>query len=350
VLLAGLLAPAAAAPFAWVYDTGLSLMLWTVERSAGTPGGHFYLAGPGEAWLAGYYLCLLVVACGRKGDRLRWWGWRGAGLWTVAGLGLALWPSAPGELRCTFLSMGHGLAAVVEMPNGTTLVYDAGQLQDGTRAADTVQRALWAGKKSRIDALVVSHADVDHFNGVPGLARTARVRTAFAHPSLLDFKQEAVRGLCDALARERIPLHLIWAGDRLRLDDEVLVRVLHPESRRSSGNDNANSLVLEIVYAGRRILLTGDLEQEGLSRLLAQSPRHADVLLSPHHGSLNANTIGLADWATPNYVVVSGGHDDSHERLRAVYGDGARVFSTAVHGATTCVITPQGALRCETFR
>ncbi|MGQ0634234.1 MAG: ComEC/Rec2 family competence protein [Planctomycetaceae bacterium] len=349
-LIVGLLAPATAGLFAGVYDVGLSLMLWIIEKSAGTAGGHFYLAGPGEGWLIGYYVCLLAVVWGFPGSRWRWWGFRALGVWMVCGLGLALWPSAPRELRCTFLSVGHGLAVVVETPGGRTLVYDAGQMQDGARAADIVQQALWAEHNDRVDALVVSHADIDHFNGVPGLVRTARVQTAFAHPSLLDFEQQAVRGLCDAISRERVPLRLVWAGDRLQIEDGVIIRVLHPAAGPGATIDNANSLVLEIEYAGRRILLTGDLEQQGLKRLLELPPRHVDVLLAPHHGSLNANTSELAHWATPTHVVVSGDRNDPYERLRPVYGHGTTVLSTAMQGAVTCVISPEGGLKCKPFR
>lgn len=349
LLVVGLLVPWAAFPFAALYDTTLSWMLSLIERSAGIPGGHYYLAGPGDGWLAGYYLCLLAVAAGLRGTALRKWGFRALGLWTVGGLGLALVPDRSTDLRCTFLSVGHGLAVVVEMPNGRTLVYDAGQLQSGDRAGETVQRALWQRRHNRVDALVISHADVDHFNGVPELARTGRISAAFAHRSLLDFEQDAVRGLSAALAHETVPLRLVSAGDCLRLDDSVLVQVVQPGALPPSRLDNANSLVLEIVYAGRRILLTGDLEQQGLDRLLEQPPRKADVLLAPHHGSLNANTRKLAAWARPDCVVASGGQGDPDERLREVYRDSTQVISTAARGAVTCTIGRHGTLRCETF-
>src|SRR4029077_1270019 len=112
-----------------------------IERSAAIPGGHLYLAGPSDAWLAGFYVCLAGVAFGLPASRLRWWAWRVMLVWIVGGLGTALWPRPAGELRCTFLSVGHGLAVVVELPGGRTLLYDVGQMQDGTRAQQTVQAA-----------------------------------------------------------------------------------------------------------------------------------------------------------------------------------------------------------------
>ncbi|MGC4003592.1 MAG: hypothetical protein QM811_10865 [Pirellulales bacterium] len=51
------------------------------------------------------------------------------------------------------------------------------------------------------------------------------------------------------------------------------------------GNDNANSLTLEIERDDRRILLTGDLEGAGMRRVLSRPPRDELVLTAPHHGS-----------------------------------------------------------------
>jgi competence protein ComEC len=349
LLVAGLLWPAAGIPFALVFDGGLRLMLWLVEESAALEWGHFYLPGPGEGWLAGYYVCLLAIACGLPGRRIRHWGWRAMLAWLVVGLGTGLVPPRQGELRCTFLSVGHGLSVLVEMPNGKTLLYDAGQLQNGSRARDVVRGALWQRNLARIDAMIISHADVDHFNGVPGLARTIPIGEVFVHPSFLDFEQESVRLTCEALSRRSVPIRLIGAGDRLLLDGRVSVRVRHPQGDARDSHDNANSLVVEIEYAGRRILLTGDLEQEGLRQLLRQPPLEGDVLQSPHHGSRNANTPALADWFQARWVVVSGARTDSLRGLREVYGPRTEILSTGECGAVTVTIAEDSAIACVPF-
>lgn len=269
--------------------------------------------------------------------------------WVVAGSGVALLPRHADELRCTFLSVGHGLAVLVEMPNGRTLLYDAGQLQNGSRARDIVQGTLWELGIPRIDALVISHADIDHFNGVPGLARTMPIGEVLVHPSFFDFSQESVRLTCERLAERKVPIRNIWAGDRLMLDGRVSVAVRSPGVNEQHTLDNANSIVLEITHADRRILLTGDLEQEGLRTLLEQPPAATDVLLAPHHGSLDANTSALAAWSGARWVVVSGGRNDPIARLRAVYGPEATVLSTAAAGAVTVSIAEAGTVRVWPF-
>src|SRR5262249_50212002 len=86
--------------------------------------------------------------------------------------------------------------------------------------------------------------------------------------------------------RERTtPRRIVKAGARLTAGD-VALEVLHPPAVGPAGNENARSLVLQVRHAGHSILLTGDLEGEGLRRVLSElPPRHIDVLMAPHHGS-----------------------------------------------------------------
>jgi competence protein ComEC len=159
-----------------------------------------------------------------------------------------------------------------------------------------------------------------------------------------------VRATCEELARRGVPIRFVWSGDRLPVDSRVGIEFLHPAADSRLTPDNANSLVLSVEFGGRTILLTGDLEAAGLDALLAKSPRHADVLLAPHHGSRGANTRPLAEWARPGWVIVSGGRHDLDARLHEIYGPESRLLSTHDCGAITFVIDAHGGIRCETFR
>ncbi|MFN7806877.1 MAG: ComEC/Rec2 family competence protein [Planctomycetaceae bacterium] len=348
LLTLGLAFPMAGVILGPMFDWGLKLMILVVEQAARVPGGHLYLPGPGIGWVVGFYLLLIPVLFGIPGRFWRRLGWRAILVWCVLGLGYALWPRGPEELRCTFLSVGHGLGVLVEFPGGRSLVYDLGQMHNGQGARLTLQNALWERGRARVDALVISHADGDHFNGIPGLARRIGVGQVIVHSSYLD--EPAMRSTVDDLARDQVPLRIAWQGDQLELDQDVTVRVLHPARGTRYSSDNASSLVLLIEYRGQRILLTGDIEEQGLLSLLRQEPVGCRVLLAPHHGSRLANPIQLANWARPQVVVVSGGHRDGRGGLNRVYGSECQVLSTHDHGAITCVIGRDGRLRVEGFR
>ena len=349
LLLLGLLLPPLSTPLAVAFDAGLRALIAIVEWSAAVPRGHIYLPGPGNGWLCGFYICLMLIVVAKAGTSLRRNAWKMMLVWIAAGLAWSYFPKRTDELRCTFLAVGHGVAVLLELPGGKTLLYDAGQLQDASRGQQIVQSALWDRGHTAIDAMVLSHADIDHFNAVPGLTRTVGMHSVVMHPSFLDFRQPPVEALCETLSARKVPIRLAWAGDKLLLDDAVALEVLHPSVRSRSKLDNANSLVLSVEYAGRTILLTGDLEADGLSDLLRQPRRQIDLMLSPHHGSLRANPVELARWGEPKWVVVSGGRSDPARKLDAVYGPGGRVLHTRENGAVTFTIDKQGTLHCECF-
>jgi competence protein ComEC len=332
----GLLVPWASPVFAVPFDWLLSAFIGLVETAAHVRLSHAYVPGPPEWWLAGYYALLLTVAFVRPMCR---WGlrrWSVLAAWMIVGLAWGLRSPAPHELRCSFLSVGHGGAILVETPGGRTLLYDAGAMQDGRIAQRAVQSTLWQRRYAGIDAIVISDADVDHFNGVTGLMESVPVGRLLVSQKFLDFAQPAVKSVCDSSAECGVPIKLIREGDRLQLDegpadfgelsraepgqDRVAITVLHPPPGHPHSDDNANSIVLLIEYAKRRILLTGDLDGSGQAALLHKPACHVDVLQSPHHGSRKANPAALAAWARPEQVIVSADRHVDFKSLRAAYG------------------------------
>lgn len=349
LMLTGLVHPLLATAPAAVFSTLLTGLLGIVGWSAETPLGHRFTPAPPGWWLAGLYLLLAaatrLIPTALPLRRL----WQGISGWVVLGLAWGLVPARPGELRCTFLSVGHGCAVIVESPDGRRLLYDAGSLTDGDRAARTIAAALWSQGGRRLDGVVLSHADVDHFNGMPGLLERVPIGVVLMAPSFLDFRQAPVAEVGEAIARAGVPMRLLQSGDELAFHPQVRCRVLHPPGGYRGVPDNAASVVLRIEFARRVLLLTGDLEGVGLERLLAGDPQTVDVLLSPHHGSLAANPARLAAWASPRAVVISGSDAGSAARLRERYRPPCRLFSTAVHGAVTVTIRPDGEWRVEPF-
>ena len=351
LLVCGCLIPPLAAPLGAIFSGSLGLFLTIVETAARPNGGHFYLAGPSAWWLAGFYVLLVLLAFAvsrnRSTPRLVVYG-----LWTWVLTGMFWWafPQKPGELRCTFLSVGHGCSVLVEFPGGRTLLYDAGSLASGRRAERVITGYLWHRGRSSLDSIVLSHADIDHFNAVPGLMRQVPIGTLCCSPLMVERTSRGVESLLDEAAAHDIPVQWIVQGQNLLLDDEVVVRVLHPPQDAALGTDNESSVVLLIEYAGRHVLLTGDVDREGMELLLEQRiDGPIDVMQSPHHGSRTANPPELVNWADPRNVVISGSRPDLLESLAAIYTEKTGLFCTQRDGAVTFHIAPSGDLRADRF-
>ena len=71
-----------------------------------------------------------------------------------------------------------------------------------------------AKKLTRIDASILSHADADHFNAVPGLLRSLPIDRVLMHRTFLDFDQPLVKRFGDELKERKVPVRLVEEGDR----------------------------------------------------------------------------------------------------------------------------------------
>lgn len=326
--------------FGWACSLSLDALDFLVRAAELGPPAYGYVPAPPlwcvallyAAWTVG---CMVWLVPGRILIA-------GSCLWLAVMLGLTLnWfgGSHPASPRFTFISVGHGLATLIELPQGQTILYDAGRLGQPEPVARVVSNALLARGKTRLDAIMISHADLDHYNAIPELVNRFHVGVVYVSEVMFNDKTPALAVLQDAINAKGIPIKTLRAGDRLSELGDAQLEVLHPGRRPERTNDNANSIVLQLEHKGRRTLLTGDLEGPGLTSLLNEGPRQIDLLLVPHHGSRNSNPFGLSQWATPRLVVISGGAMDeseaSNEVVIAYTLSGAGVWHTYRDGAVT---------------
>lgn len=338
LLLIGLVLPLLATPLALICAGSLSLSRGIVLAADSLPGGTVYVPDPPLFWVAGFYLLLAALLLADRAWHVRLLMM--LALWSL--IGLFSGGRSIDELRVTFLSVGHGGCVVIETPDDRTLVYDAGTMAGPVAVKRIVAPYLWSRGIRRIDELFLSHADLDHYNGVPQLARRFPLGRVSLTPSFAEKALPEVAELLLTLERKNVPRRIVAAGEQFTAGD-VTIEVLHPPMQGPAGSENERSLVLLLRHRGHTILLTGDLEKAGTTMLLAQPPRKTDVLQAPHHGSAAALPEALRQWARPSLIVVSRGPRTT--------GSSAilEAWDTWTHGAITLHSHGSG-LSAETFR
>jgi len=238
----------------------------------------------------------------------------------LACLALAAWrpivqQNASPTLEIVFFDVGHGDAALVKLPDGGTLLVDAGVRTDLVdQGRRTILPHLHRFGIRRIDTVVISHPHADHFGGLPTLLRSFPVGRVLhngqSYPSGLFEEKMAV---LDSLG---IPHQAVSTGDTLFLDPSVHVAVLAPERNHSFGAEQANdaSVVLRLQYGRHRVLFTGDAEEDAERLMVARYGRmlRSDVVKVGHHGSRTSSTRSFVE-------AVAG---DPDEILKAVVSVG----------------------------
>ncbi|HTN75518.1 MAG TPA: MBL fold metallo-hydrolase, partial [Pirellulaceae bacterium] len=262
-------------------------------------------------------------------------------LWSVA-------DSQP-ELTTTFVSVGHGTSVLCEFKNGRTLLYDAGHMGAPGGAANSISAVLWSRGITKLDAVVLSHADADHYNALPELLKRFDVEVIYTSPLMFAELPPGVQALHDAITKHAVPIKIVHHGSQLSLGEGINAEVLHPPAQDFIGSDNASSIVLALTVQNQRVLLPGDLETTGLLDVFRTKLLPCAVVMAPHHGSVRSNPRGFAAWSKPAWVVISGSRSrDATEVVDAYRSAGADVLQTAHDGAIRFVMH-QGKMRVETW-
>lgn len=258
----------------------------------------------------------------------------------------------PTNPRIHVFSVGDGLAVLVRSPSGRTLLFDCGSLTVNGVAEAVIVPALRELGVRRIDAVVLSHPNIDHYNGLAGLAGAIPVKEVFVTDTFL-----AAQGLAKQLLRDlkgrNIPVHPIARGQTIPVLDPLAVQVLWPPAdfHRVSKSDNDSSAVLQIEYQGRRVLLPGDAGQYVQARLLADWPNaiRADVLVLPHHGRVTTLDPGFLPAVRPELAIASAADPSRLARINPVPGSTCRLLDTQTSGMITVDLLPAGP-RATEFR
>ena len=297
-------------PIAWLCGQTLRGTEVLVRWGMDLPAGHSFVPGPPPALVVVFYLLLatatVAVASGWPPRRVRF-TLRGAAL---CGLTLAIWsmiPIRPEVPTADVCAVGHGLAIAVRSPSGQTALYDAGKLGDPHVGRRVIAPALWTSGVRRVDVLILSHADADHFNGVPDLLDRFAIGAVRIPPGFADPTNPGAARLVAAIKARDIPVASIAAGDVIDLGAGVTLTARLPAPDDQAGSDNARSVVLDVTQHGQTLLLTGDLEGPGLTNLIGQPAPDPplNALVAPHHGGRTSNPRTLYDWARAEIVAVS---------------------------------------------
>ena len=296
------------------------------------PGGEWHVAAPSVLTMGLFYVCLGLIwlRVGRVGFRLV----VGTGLVAV----LLWWAWSPrmfpdGEhFRVTFLDVGQGDSAVVELPDGQVLLIDGGAAYERfDMGRGVVAPFLWSRGIRTIDHVVGTHPQLDH---VGGLAWVLRHFTVKHYWGLGESREElfyqrlqqslADRGLQEQVARE---------GREIVSSGPCRMVVLNPPAEESVGAPirdrhgsghglNNRSVVTKLTCGHHAILFAADVERDGLSRMTS-AKRHdqIEILKVPHHGAVSSLNRDWLASVQPTYAVFSAGRHNPYRHPARVVLD-----------------------------
>lgn len=343
-------APWLSGPMGWLLAGLTDGLIRTVEAMARFPAAAF--ATPAvPPWLAAFGLAVVLIWMLQPALRIpRPWSRAGALAFAAAVAFCLAPPAARPALSLHVLAVGSGASTVIRLPDGKVVLYDAGCFPPYDLERWTLGPLLSRERCWRVDGVLISHANLDHYAGLPGLLDRRWVTRVITTPHFAHAGEahSTSRQLMQRLQAEPGCWQIAARGDRLSGTGDATIDVIWPPAEEiATGDSNDTSMVVRIAYAGKSILACGDIEEYAIRRLLATTDLRADVLLLPHHGSVTPSTAAFVRAVNPRYCIRSSGRRETSPALAEVVA-GRAYFNTAVHGAievrlegSAMVVTPQ---------
>ncbi len=214
------------------------------------------------------------------------------------------------------IDVGNGSTIVVRTDR-KAMLYDAGSssvTESGSRITIPALRRIGIRE---LEAIVISHANADHFDAVSEIIDVMPVGRLITTESVVaearSGRRQRLSDLLSKVHARRIPIDTVSRGDRFAIG-RIECRVLHPMSGELNRTTNDASLVLAVDVSGRHddrkidLLLTGDIQDEGIARVMnRERGLGVSVLELPHHGSWRPITAEMIRNLDPEVVIQSTG-------------------------------------------
>ena len=251
--------------------------------------------------------------------------------------------------KLTAIDIGQGDAILITTPSGRNILIDCGPNDRRDSGKDIIVPFLRHSGILTLDALVVTHADADHFGGALGIVKSFPVKELWVSEcARLEPKPVWIKTMAVALERG-IPLRDIGRGFTWS-DNSMEIRALHPVSAGTCGETNEESITFRVKGLGHSAILTGDLTVAGERKILKSGMfLKSDVLKLGHHGSKTSSSRNFLTAVGPKLALVSSGrknrfhhpHKQVVERLDSL---GIPYLNTATRGTITVQFTPDTML------
>ena len=278
--------------------------------------------------------------------------WRAVGL--VVWLGALLVPSRlePAADRLDLLPVGQGDATLIITREGASVLLDGGgALLGADPGRRVVLPALRQRGVHRLDAVVLTHPDLDHIEGLFAVARWATPARFYYHAQ--SAAHERLAALIEAMRARGAIVHGVDAP-WLALPQSPALTVWRPPSSQAT-SDNDRSLTLILERDGFRAALTGDLEVAGERALLRAGLPKLTLWKLGHHGSRTSSGPDLLARASPSVAVVSCGLNNRHghphpEVMARLAALKVPVWRTDEQGLVTITLSQGGRWRIQAMR
>ncbi|MGN1457057.1 MAG: ComEC/Rec2 family competence protein [Acutalibacteraceae bacterium] len=244
--------------------------------------------------------------------------------------------SNSGKLVSHYIDVGQGDSEFIELPDGTTMLIDAGTADYGETVVDYIKDLGY----KKIDYLIGTHPHADHIGGMQKVVKSFDIGSVYMPKASTNTK--TYENLLTEIKNKGLKIKTAKAGVSIISENDLKVDILAPNSSKYDELNNY-SAVVKITYKNNKFLYTGDAEK--LSEDEIKADVSADVIKVGHHGSTSSSSKNFVKNVSPKYAVICVGKDNTYGHpkdsiIKRWENIGANVLRTDEDGSIT--ITSDG--------
>lgn len=248
-----------------------------------------------------------------------------------------------GAMQVTFLDVGQGDCELIVLPDGKTILIDAGE----SKSADDIISFLEGQGISRLDYVIATHPHADHIGGMQEVIEAFDVGEIYM--PRVEHDTKTYENLLLAVQEKGLRVHTAKDGVSLMEEGGVSAQFVAPCADRYKDLNNY-SAVLRLTYGDVSFLFMGDAEQESEEQITAEVS--ADIIKLGHHGSSTSSSQAFLEAVSPAVAVISCGAGNSYghpheETLRTLDLLGIETYRTD-QDSTVTVTTDGTTYQIET--
>lgn len=209
-----------------------------------------------------------------------------------------------------FLDAAQGDATLLRFPNHKTILIDAGNGEfKGSYGSRTLAPFFRRQGIRQLDALLLTHPDLDHYGGALSLIESFPVKEIWiTEASRICDKKDWILFM-EETRKQGIPIHTLRAGMSLQGIGDYHFTI-HAAPAHFEGDDwNASSVIASLgIYDRELVLFMGDAGIAEEATFRSQSPWFSpEVLKLGHHGSHHSSSRDFLETIKPDMAVISCG-------------------------------------------
>lgn len=241
------------------------------------------------------------------------------------------------RLRLDFIDVGQGDAALIHVPFSGNILIDGGgapAYSEYNVGKNVFVPYLTSHGVSVVQAAFVSHYHKDHAEGIIEAVKSLKVHNLFmpAFSNEDEFKTE----LEQAANETNTKIWYVSSPMHITMDSVDMFVYPQEEAVYMSGDENDNSLLINVCYGEFNSLFTGDMTANAERHMLGSGfIKEAEILKVAHHGSLTSTLPETVEAVDPEVALIGCGENNQFgfpkpeilSRLR-----GRRVYRTDIDG------------------